>query len=116
METNLRQFAMDLVDSWNSHNLNNILNHYSDDFELVSPNVKAKLNINSGIIKGKENVRVWWERVLKNVPDLSFEFIDIAESLDSFVLIQKSSHNKKITVSNFFLNVNGQIIKEIYFD
>ena len=30
-------FAADWIDSWNAHDLNRILSHYTDDFEMASP-------------------------------------------------------------------------------
>ncbi|MDP3877197.1 MAG: nuclear transport factor 2 family protein [Methylobacter sp.] len=30
-------FANDWIDSWNSHDLQRILSHYADDFEMSSP-------------------------------------------------------------------------------
>jgi ketosteroid isomerase-like protein len=116
MMTNVKHFAQSVVDSWNAHDLDRILSHYSEDFELTSPLIKKVLNIDDGTLKGKTNVRKWWQQVFEKVPDLQFEFIDIAESVDSMVLVQKSSYNNKIVVSNFYFNEQGQIKKERYFN
>jgi ketosteroid isomerase-like protein len=116
METNVKQLGQEIVEAWNSHDLDRILSHYSEDFELHSPLAAKILSIPDGIIFGKENVRVWWQRCLDKVPDLSFEFVDVAEGTKSMVLVQRSSHNNKVVVSNFFLNDKGLICKEIYFN
>lgn len=31
------QFAADWIDAWNAHDLDRVLAHYSDDFEMSSP-------------------------------------------------------------------------------
>ena len=33
------EFARDWIESWNSHNLDRILSHYSDQFEMSSPKI-----------------------------------------------------------------------------
>jgi hypothetical protein len=115
MTMNTKQFLADVIDSWNSHDLEKILSHYSDDFELTSPGIKNILGIDSGTLKDKTNVRKWWRRVLDKVPDLRFELIDIAESADSIAMIYKSSHNNKIVASIFHFNEDEKIKKEIFY-
>lgn len=31
------EFARDWIESWNSHDMDRILSHYTDDFEMSSP-------------------------------------------------------------------------------
>lgn len=42
------------IDSWNSHDLDRILSHYSDDFEMSAPFIIRILGESSGVLKGKE--------------------------------------------------------------
>ncbi len=114
MSRNFGEIAHNIVDSWNSHDLERILSHYSEDFELTSPLIRQALNIETGMIKGKERVREWWRSVLNKVPDIHFEFVDIAESVECKALIQRSSHNNKNVVSIFWINDDDLIEKEIY--
>jgi ketosteroid isomerase-like protein len=44
-------FAKVWVESWNSHDLDKILSHYSDDFEITTPMIKVALGINTGTLK-----------------------------------------------------------------
>lgn len=37
MKTDKKKFAQDCINSWNSHNIGDILNHYSDDIEITRP-------------------------------------------------------------------------------
>ena len=36
-------FAADWIDAWNSHDLERILGHYSDDFEMCSPLIVERM-------------------------------------------------------------------------
>ncbi|WP_230627538.1 nuclear transport factor 2 family protein [Methanosarcina barkeri] len=32
-----QKFARELIEAWNSHNIDRILDHYSEDFEMTTP-------------------------------------------------------------------------------
>ena len=49
-------FARDWIDSWNSHDLERILSHYSDQFEMSSPVIIQVAGEPSGTLKGKDAV------------------------------------------------------------
>ncbi len=46
-------FARDGIDSWNSHDLQRILSHYADDFEMSSPVIIQLADEPSGTLRGK---------------------------------------------------------------
>lgn len=111
---NVKEIIHALDKTWNSRDLEKILEFYSDDFELTSPMIKLRLEIEDGTLRGKENVRVWWTRVLTKVPDLSSELISVSEGVDSVCYIFKSSATQSIGSSFYYFDENGKIKKEIY--
>ena len=70
MLPDLKEFIPSLNQAWNAQDLDRILEHYSEDFELLSPIAKSRLGLEDGAVKGKVKVREWWQRVLTKVPDL----------------------------------------------
>ena len=68
-------FVSEWFEAWNSHDLDKIMSHYSDDFEMNSPVITQIINEKSGKLKGKTAVRVDWEKALNMNPSLHFEFI-----------------------------------------
>ena len=54
-EQQAQTFANDWIESWNSHDLDRILTHYSDDFEITTPMIKIFLGIDTGTLQGKQN-------------------------------------------------------------
>ena len=109
---NSEKFAKDWIDSWNSHNLNDILNHYSEEIEITTPMIKLAGGIESGTLKGKEAVGEYWKKALAKIPDLKFELIDITESVESIALYYKSVMNKK-AIEVMFFDKNGKVNKMI---
>lgn len=85
-EKNIREFAADWVGAWNSHDLETILAHYADNVVLTSPVAARLLNDPAGTVKGKENLRRYFERGLQAYPDLRFELLDVLWGLSSVVL------------------------------
>ena len=50
------EFARDWIESWNSHDLERILSHYSDQFEMSSPKIIQIAGEPSGTLKDKDAV------------------------------------------------------------
>ncbi len=107
-----QKFAQQWIESWNSHNLNDILSHYAEDIEITTPMIKIAGGINSGTLKGKQSVANYWEKALHKIPGLHFELIDVTESVDSIALYYKSVMNKK-AIEVMFFNNQGKVNKMI---
>ena len=50
------RFAKEWVAAWNSHDLERVLEHYEDDFEMSSPIIVTMMGEASGKLKGKAAV------------------------------------------------------------
>jgi hypothetical protein len=105
---NAKDFAQTWITSWNTHNLDDILSHYSDDIEITTPMIKLAAGIESGSLKGKEKVADYWRKALQKIPDLHFELIDVMEGINSVALYYKSVMNKK-AVEVMFFNEYGKV-------
>lgn len=105
---NKKEFAKIWIESWNSHDLENILSHYSDDVEISTPMIKMSLGVNNGTLVGKEKVAEYWSKALKKLPDLHFELIDITEGVDSVALYYKSVLNK-MAIEVMYFNKEGKV-------
>jgi len=112
MKINTKKFADEWIESWNSHDLNRILLHYSDNVEITTPMIKIALGIETGTLKGKEKIREYWEAALKKVPDLHFELKDVTEGVES-VAIYYQSVLGKMAIEVMFFDEDGKINKVI---
>ena len=59
-----QRFAADWIAAWNRHDLDAILAHYADDFEMVSPLIPQLAGEPSGRLRGKTRVGAYWARAL----------------------------------------------------
>lgn len=112
MNIEAKKFANKWIEAWNSHDLNTILSHYTEDFEITTPMIKVALNIETGTLKGKESIRKYWEAAFKKVPDLYFELEEVTESIDTIAIYYKSVLDK-MAIEVFFFNEEGKIKKVI---
>jgi ketosteroid isomerase-like protein len=59
--------AKEWVAAWNSHDLERILAHYEDDFEMSSPIITALIGEPSGKLRGKAAVGAYWAKALRSI-------------------------------------------------
>lgn len=103
-----QKFAEEWISSWNSHNLEDILSHYSEDIEITTPMIKLALGENSGTLKGKALVADYWRKALIKIPDLNFELYDVTTGVNSVALYYKSVMNKK-SIEVMFFDEKGKV-------
>ena len=112
MKIDTKKFAKEWIESWNSHNLDDILKHYSNEIEITTPMIKLAGGIETGSLTGKEYVSDYWSKALKKIPDLHFELIEVTEGVDSVALYYKSVMNK-MAIEVMFFDENGLVNKMI---
>ncbi|WP_269507121.1 nuclear transport factor 2 family protein [Burkholderia sp. IMCC1007] len=87
-------FSQEWIDAWNSHDLDRILSHYADGFEMSSPLITQIMGGPSGTLQGKDSVRAYWEKALKMVPDLRFESIATLIGAGSIVIHYRGANGR----------------------
>ena len=90
----VEHFATDWIDSWNAHDLDRILSHYSDQFEMSSPVVIQVAGEPSGTLQGKVAVRAYWKKALELVPDLQFELLQVLAGVNSITVHYKGARGR----------------------
>lgn len=105
-----QQFAEDWISAWNTHELDQIFAHYSDDFEMSSPLIIDRMQEVSGTLKGKAAVRPYWQMGLDAIPPLKFELIEVFVGVDSITLYYRRT-NGKTGAETLIFNKEGKVIK-----
>lgn len=105
-----RRFAEEWIQAWNSHDLERILAHYSDDVTLCSPVIARLLGIADGTLQGLPAVRDYFSRGLQAYPDLRFELIDVLWGLQTIVLYYRNQTEGR-TAEVMQLNAGGKVCR-----
>lgn len=96
-----RRFADDWIAAWNAHDLDRILGHYAEDFEMSSPIIRTLANEASGTLRGKPAVRAYWAKALAAIPDLHFELVNVLTGANSVTLNYKGHRGLSAEVFHF---------------
>lgn len=84
------QLAHEWLKSWNSHDLDRIMRHYSEQIEFVSPFVVKLLNERTGTIRGKAALRGYFSKGLEKYPDLTFHLRKVFLGMRSVTVYYES--------------------------
>ncbi len=84
-----REIALEWIDAWNSHDLDSIMSHYSDDVVLTSPIAVKLLGGESGVVTGKDALRAYFEKGLAAFPDLRFELTEVYAGVGSILVLYR---------------------------
>ncbi|MBI4749307.1 MAG: nuclear transport factor 2 family protein [Acidobacteria bacterium] len=80
-------FARDWIDSWNQHDLDRILTHYTEDVEFFSPKIVKIWGDPSGRIVGKSTLRNYFAKGLAAQPNLKFELVQVFVGINTVTLL-----------------------------
>ena len=83
------RFAKEWIAAWNSHDLERILAHYEDDFEMSSPIITTLIGERSGKLRGKVAVGAYWAKALRSIPNLRFELLAALAGVKHYRLLSR---------------------------
>jgi ketosteroid isomerase-like protein len=104
------EFAREWIDAWNSHDLERILSHYSEDFEMTSPFIVERMSEPSGVLKGKAAIRPYWSKGLAPSSPLRFELIEVFEGVRSITLHYRR-HDHRLAAEVLEFNDRGEVVR-----
>jgi ketosteroid isomerase-like protein len=90
------RFAAQWADDWNSHDLERILAHYTDDVVFASPRLVEIMGDPKGEVRGKDALRAYWARGLEVLPDLHFVVEDVRASVDTIVINYRNEQGRAV--------------------
>lgn len=85
------RFALEWIAAWNAHDLDRILAHYTDDFEMASPVIRRLGHAADGRLRGKAAVGAYWRAALDANPALRFEPVATLTGADSLTLLYRGA-------------------------
>jgi hypothetical protein len=89
-EAEAQEFALEWIAAWNSHDLDRILRHYTEDVEVTSPLVETVLGPGRTTVRGKPALREYWGAALDRYPELRFQLFRAYAGPHSLILHYQS--------------------------
>lgn len=111
-KTEVADFSEHWIAAWNSHDLEEIMTHYEEDVELISPIAAQILEDPNGRVVGKDALRDYFKKGLEKYPNLEFTLKDILWGLNSIILHYK---NQKGTCTGEYMEIspNGKVSRVV---
>ena len=103
-------FAEEWYTAWNAHDLERILEHWSDDAVFTSPLAAKLVPDSGGTVRGKDALRAYWRAGLDVNPDLHFEPRALLVGHDSIVL-SYVNHRGVECAELLVLGADGQAVR-----
>jgi hypothetical protein len=103
-----QRFTQEWIEAWNAHDLDAVLSHYADDFQMSSPLIVQLAGVASGTLRGKGDVRRYWEAGLERFPDLKFELLGTYAGASSLAIHYKGPNGRQ-SVEVFRFNDSGLV-------
>jgi ketosteroid isomerase-like protein len=104
------RFAEEWYAAWNAHDLDAILDHYTDDVEMVSPLVSMLAGGDDDRLVGKDALRAYFAAGLEKFPALHFEPIELFVGVDSLVLHYRCARGD-LAAEVVFLDGEDKVIR-----
>ena len=74
----LAEITKEWIASFNEHNIDKLLSLYHDNAVHYSPRLEAEKPETNGWLRGKEQLKEWWQRSFDELPSLSYELEDFS--------------------------------------
>jgi hypothetical protein len=103
-----RTFAEEWIAAWNSHDLEHILSHYSNDVVLLSP--FAQKLVGNGRIEGMAALRTYWSQALAKQPNLHFNFVGLRSGHECLTILYQN-HRGQEAAETFEFATDGKVAR-----
>ena len=104
------RFAAEWIEGWNARDLDRVLSHYADDFEMTSPYIPRVAGEPSGTLRGKAAVAAYWQKALGLIPDLRFELLAVLVGVNSVTLYYQGAGDR-LAAEVFHFGPGGKVMR-----
>ena len=70
------------LETFNNHNLEQLLSLYDEEAEHFSPKLKIKKPETNGLVKGKKSLYEWWQEAFEQLPSLHYKVTSLTANGD----------------------------------
>jgi ketosteroid isomerase-like protein len=81
-----QRFARTWLAAWNAHDIESVLDHFSEDVTFTSPVAARIVEGSDGEIRGKDALRDYWNRGIEHYPNLHFEPVGVYLGVHTIVI------------------------------
>ena len=107
-----QEFTADWIESWNSHDIDRIISHYSEELEFKSPLIVERYSEPSGTIHNREKLREYFLIGLTKNPELAFRLRQILLGVNGLTIYYENARGG-LTAEYFEFNNENKVCKSV---
>lgn len=107
-----QSIAFKWFEAFNVHNLEQLLSLYDDHAEHFSPKLKIRKPETDGLIKGKNELRTWWQDAFDRLPTLHYKVTSLTANSDRVFMeyIRQVANEEDMLVAEVLDIRDGKIV------
>ncbi|OBF70564.1 DUF4440 domain-containing protein [Mycobacterium sp. 852002-51613_SCH5001154] len=90
-------FGQQWVDAWNAHDVEAVLDHFHDDVVFTSPVAATIVPESAGVVRGKSELRRYWNLALQRIPHLRFSVEAVYQGVDTIVIAYRNQDGGRVS-------------------
>jgi len=107
-----QSIAFKWFEAFNAHNLEQLLSLYDDQAEHFSPKLKIRKPETNGLIKGKNELRIWWQDAFDRLPTLHYKVTSLTANSDRVFMeyVRQVENEEDMLVAEVLEIKDGKIV------
>jgi limonene-1,2-epoxide hydrolase len=107
-----QSIAFKWFEAFNAHNLEQLLSLYDENAEHFSPKLKIRKPETNGLIKGKNELRIWWQDAFERLTTLQYKVTSLTANSDRVFMeyIRQVENEENILVAEVLEIKEGKIV------
>jgi ketosteroid isomerase-like protein len=101
-------YADQWVWAWNAHDIEAVLDHFSDDVVFTSPVAARVVPESGGVVRGKAALRDYWTTAIGQQANLHFELIGVYSG-ESTLVINYRNHRSQLVNEVLSFGADGLV-------
>jgi len=107
------KLARQLESDWNSKELNDFLDYFTMDIEIISSNVQRAMSETGGHLYGKESLEKYWKTTRSKFPYYKYSLHDIEFDDNKLMMRFYNASDESYSNSILFFNEEMKIYKMV---
>jgi len=107
-----KKFSEEWVSAWNSHDIDRIISHYSENLEFKSPLIVERYSEPSGTIFTRKKLREYFLIGLTNNPPLKFTLKQMLLGVNGITLYYENARGGN-TAEYFEFNHENKVVRSV---
>ncbi len=105
------QLAYQIEHDWNTTDLNDFLDYFTEDIEIISTNIQRFISESGGKLNGKASLKAYWEYAREKFPYFKYKLAEVNFQDNKLILKFINDIDQTYSLGMLFFNDQMKIYK-----